>query len=971
MDVTICVIINCFEANNMNNKNYKISFSFASEQRQMVKDIVYNLLVLGFSKEDIFYDKFHELEINGSDADIKLENIYAKQSTLVVVVISKEYLEKEWTRKIEWRAIRILLNSKESHRVCLFNADGSDISKLEGLHYTTDIAKNIYGISSYEIAAFVKDKYNLVINYINPKTSISNLEDKQAEFLDKIIEIVKVDEKKYHESTELIENFLFRGEKNITLEQIANLILNSDSTFPVSFFGKYGTGKSTLFTLLYYYFIRRYYEQKLLYPILIDLNNLNQMKKEKARELLSRFVACVEEHIFQNESTHYLLMVDGINEYSDNHAELDDIIETFISTINSNNKYNGRFTFCIGEDDSLPDTIREESSLKSYLPKSEIKIEVRPLSKGENLDGVFNDKFKSILATMNRLYNYGILENDIEKIYKASSPYITNHIDYRTLHIILRIYRSHEPSTNFTIGLKEYFLKKLSKPKDFYLAARHTYDVFILKKTNQKVSSFHNINAIVFASRLSIDFFIAVHFVNILIGKNEIAPGSLGKDIVFTALTNKFIKDLIFNLDKSTQTTITKKIIEAYVKENSDTIKAQYAYLLGRIDETSAQKEAKKFLLAEWEEKYDSLFTNCLLKSDKSVEDGSLVLFRTLSVSLTWVKENSKQELFLKCIIYNERLNAINRGFHLSYYGDRSYINGYDPVYVDDGNIPITYTMAHLISNINLALSNTKMPNKAINLDIITLLTLYQYRMDRDDIIFRYKNVLSDLIPKLIKSPKIQSTTIKNYLTTMLELLDNDISIKEVLSEFYHVKTKPRSGWIKRNVMNPEVIADHMYACFLLGMFFLPNNIQQCIEYDIPDKSEYGDYSKEAILQMLLLHDLAEAKYGDIAAGDKTEKDIVTEKARYVYYQYLCSIPRVYGLGSRKNLMDEFHAKSTINAKIAYDIDKIEPVIQAYFYMDSNPKVDIEEWKCYASERLKTSWGKEFFSFILKCLGIE
>ena len=70
-------------------------------------------------------------------------------------------------------------------------------------------------------------------------------------------------------------------------------------------------------------------------------------------------------------------------------------------------------------------------------------------------------------------------------------------------------------------------------------------------------------------------------------------------------------------------------------------------------------------------------------------------------------------------------------------------------------------------------------------------------------------------------------------------------------------------------------------------------------------------------------------------------------------------------------IINEFHAQSTINAKIAYDIDKIEPVIQAFYYKDANPEVLIAEWKDYASKRLKTSWGREFFALILKTLELE
>lgn len=104
----------------MSDINYKIGISFASEYRHRIQEIVESLLLLGFSKEDIFYDEFHEPVINGSDADIKLENIYATKCSLVVVVISKEYPLKEWTNRIEWKAIRRLLNSEKKIRfVCL------------------------------------------------------------------------------------------------------------------------------------------------------------------------------------------------------------------------------------------------------------------------------------------------------------------------------------------------------------------------------------------------------------------------------------------------------------------------------------------------------------------------------------------------------------------------------------------------------------------------------------------------------------------------------------------------------------------------------------------------------------------------------------------------------------------------------------------------------------------------------------
>lgn len=78
---------------------------------------------------------------------------------------------------------------------------------------------------------------------------------------------------------------------------------------------------------------------------------------------------------------------------------------------------------------------------------------------------------------------------------------------------------------------------------------------------------------------------------------------------------------------------------------------------------------------------------------------------------------------------------------------------------------------------------------------------------------------------------------------------------------------------------------------------------------------------------MLLLHDLAVARLGDIPTPLKKRSDDEEEKKRFGYYQYLCSVPRIYGLGRDKStIVDDFLNTGSINAKIAYEIDRIEAV---------------------------------------------
>ena len=60
-----------------------------------------------------------------------------------------------------------------------------------------------------------------------------------------------------------------------------------------------------------------------------------------------------------------------------------------------------------------------------------------------------------------------------------------------------------------------------------------------------------------------------------------------------------------------------------------------------------------------------------------------------------------------------------------------------------------------------------------------------------------------------------------------------------------------RVQWVSRNIDDPESISEHTFNTWLMAMLFLPD------EYD----SE--DYNKKEILDMLLVHDLAEAVLGD------------------------------------------------------------------------------------------------------------
>lgn len=143
---------------------FKVGVTFTGTHRSRVNSIVNNLLDCGFSKDDIFYDEWHDALINGIDADIELRNIYADHCDCVVVFLSKDYNTRSWTRGVEWRAVRKIINTINSKKICLLNVDGVDINEIDGLSSFTDIAKKIEALSDEDVVEFIKKRYELTTN---------------------------------------------------------------------------------------------------------------------------------------------------------------------------------------------------------------------------------------------------------------------------------------------------------------------------------------------------------------------------------------------------------------------------------------------------------------------------------------------------------------------------------------------------------------------------------------------------------------------------------------------------------------------------------------------------------------------------------------------------------------------------------------------------------------------------------------
>jgi hypothetical protein len=110
----------------MNAKRFRIAFSFAREKRDFVAQVA-GILAKRFGESAILYDKYHEAEFARARLSRYVHRLYRDEADLVVVVLCKDYAQKEWSG-LEWDAIVDLLKKRREDEVMLCRFDAPTIA---------------------------------------------------------------------------------------------------------------------------------------------------------------------------------------------------------------------------------------------------------------------------------------------------------------------------------------------------------------------------------------------------------------------------------------------------------------------------------------------------------------------------------------------------------------------------------------------------------------------------------------------------------------------------------------------------------------------------------------------------------------------------------------------------------------------------------------------------------------------------
>ncbi|CAK9819017.1 5'-deoxynucleotidase HDDC2 [Anthophora quadrimaculata] len=133
----------------------------------------------------------------------------------------------------------------------------------------------------------------------------------------------------------------------------------------------------------------------------------------------------------------------------------------------------------------------------------------------------------------------------------------------------------------------------------------------------------------------------------------------------------------------------------------------------------------------------------------------------------------------------------------------------------------------------------------------------------------------------------------------------------ELVGRLKHMK---RKGWVIKNIVDSETIAGHMYRMAMLS--FLVDNKE--------------NLDKVKIMQMALIHDLAECIVGDITPScgiPPDEKHRLEDEAM----EEISKLLGDKGLGILE-MFREYEKQESPEAKYVKDLDRLDLIMQAYEY---------------------------------------
>ncbi|ELZ17253.1 hypothetical protein C477_13520 [Haloterrigena salina JCM 13891] len=181
------------------------------------------------------------------------------------------------------------------------------------------------------------------------------------------------------------------------------------------------------------------------------------------------------------------------------------------------------------------------------------------------------------------------------------------------------------------------------------------------------------------------------------------------------------------------------------------------------------------------------------------------------------------------------------------------------------------------------------------------------------------------------------------------------------LLEWFELKDELRTGWVLRNIDSPESVAAHTWGTAIL-----------CLLY-----AEREDVDRQKAMTMALVHDLGEARTGDIATrAEDGRQTVTTSEKEAAERSAVTDLVAPFDNSDLLLLWEEYEARDTPTAQFVKDMDLVDNCLQALKYERQNRYDDtktndhfsefenLDEFFATAAPRFHTELGEELFKQI-------
>ena len=487
---------------------------------------------------------------------------------------------------------------------------------------------------------------------------------------------------------------------------------------------------------------------------------------------------------------------------------------------------------------------------------------------------------------------------------------------------------------------------------DFAYGSNNDFD--FVSKTNLEILYF------ISREQIYLNCLIAIHYINKL-SEFEYSHDFKFFEMVFPKEITRFIIQKVNSYSKYEDLII--KLAEHYNEMNAFG-KSEMSFFLGRLKNTNQRMQAENILHDLYKRTQQEITKKIIddqyngIKYTYDSHKQDLFLLRGISVSLIYSGDKTVLYDYIRSLIDDDLSNLINRGFHLEYYGDIRYLPNQNTLKYED-DVRLGEKTLNILCNSVEKQYNNRAFHHAVLLEMFTIVSILQMRIETQKSQFNiefYVKKCIDLIPLALQVIDCEDDIIKSFFMMTINDFKKYIQDgsrefdpkREICNEYLNAMFVKRTGWVMQGIPGPESIVEHMYCCWFIGLIFLPNEIDN------------EHYNKQEILNMLLIHDLAETKLDDIPKYEKYKYPNyeLEENNEMLYMLLKGTYGEVDAMTQYVNAWRNWYKRDDINALIAKDIDTIQAVYQFLIYYKLYPEKFDEE--------RKNNWIKE-----LNCIKTE